>query len=136
MPNTAAERAGLTVAVVSLMFLWLACGASPWTNPAEGAAPIAPRELEPGVTFEQAVFDREGVPMRVWLYTPTDSTGSLALVVIGPAGSDMRTGMALTHADRPEHLPYVREGMAVLSFDIDGYPASPLEHGSAVDAYP
>lgn len=125
----------VVAATVPLMLAWLACGASPWTNPAEGAEPIEPTELEPGVTFEQAVLSRDGVPMRVWLYTPTDVEGPLPLVVIGPAGSDMRTGMALTEADRPEHLPYVREGFAVVSFDIDGYPASPLEHGSAVDAY-
>jgi len=125
----------VVAATIPLMLASLACGASPWTNPAESAGPVAPAELEPGVTFEQAVLSREGVMMRVWFYTPTDAEGSLPLVVVGPAGSDMRTGMALTDGDRPEHLPYVRQGFAVVSFDIDGYPASPLEHGSAVDAY-
>ncbi|MCB9595253.1 MAG: prolyl oligopeptidase family serine peptidase [Sandaracinaceae bacterium] len=122
--NATASRAralGAALALLPLLTAWLACGGGgEWNNPAAGAQEIAPREVAPGVLCRQGVLDRQGVPMRVWLYTPAMVEGSLPLVVIGPAGSDLITGMALSEEDRPEHLPYAAAGLAVVSFDIDG----------------
>jgi dienelactone hydrolase len=107
-----------------ILAICLACGlgggGGAWVNPADEATPIAPTPIASGVTFRQDVIDRDGVPMRVWLYAPTSADGPLPLVVIGPAGSNMRSGMALGEGDVPEHLPYVRAGFVVASFDIDG----------------
>jgi dienelactone hydrolase len=76
--------------------------------------------LEPGIRFQEATLKRGPVPMRVWFYQPEKAAGKLPLVVVPPAGSTLFTGMDLGDGDRPEHLPYVRAGFAVMSFEIDG----------------
>jgi dienelactone hydrolase len=78
------------------------------------------RLLEPGIRFQEATLNRGPVPMRVWFYLPDKATGKLPLMVVPPAGSTLFTGMDLGDGDRPEHLPYVRAGFAVMSFEIDG----------------
>lgn len=66
-------------------------------------------------------------PMRVWLYRPTTPAREpRPLAVIGPAGSDLLSGMQLGDGDRAEHLPWVGDGFVVVSFDIDGA-AAPRE---------
>jgi dienelactone hydrolase/DNA-directed RNA polymerase subunit RPC12/RpoP len=59
---------------------------------------------------------------KLWLYLPEGDLApkSLPCIVIAGAGSNLITGMALGDGDRPEHLPYVRAGFAVLAYELDG----------------
>ncbi len=67
---------------------------------------------------------------KLWIYLPAGShePGSLACVLIGPAGSRMVHGMDLTEGDQAEHYPYAQQGFAVVAFEIDG--ALPNEESS------
>jgi dienelactone hydrolase len=84
----------------------------------------APRRLERGVRFSEVALRGSGPAqtMKVWIYLPDGQhvPGSLPCVFVGPAGSTLITGMALGEGDRTEHLPYVREGFAVVSYELDG----------------
>ena len=91
--------------------------------------------LEPGVEFHEIVLRPRpgqhpgpGRNSKLWLYLPEGKheDKSLSCVLIAPAGSTLLTGMKLENGDRAEHVPYVRAGFAVLSFELDGgVPASP-----------
>lgn len=81
--------------------------------------------LEPGVTLHQIQLPASGVPGhrgKLWLYLPAGAhqDRSLPCVMITGAGSTLLAGMDLGDGDRPEHLPYVREGFAVLAYELDG----------------
>jgi acetyl esterase/lipase len=87
------------------------------TFPALGS----PKQLEKGVDFYEVALKRAGQPMRVWVYVPEHTPGQkLPCVLVGPAGSPLILGMDLTEGDRAEHLPYVRAGYVVVSYEIDG----------------
>ena len=96
-------------------------------------------EILPGVAFREFKLSPAPTPaagppapappgheLTLWLYLPKAADGgdvapkSVPCVLIAPAGSDMITGMFLAPGDRPEHLPYVEAGFAVLSFSLDG----------------
>jgi dipeptidyl aminopeptidase/acylaminoacyl peptidase len=67
-----------------------------------------------------------GSATRLWVYLPKQKAKaprSLPCVLIAPAGSNLLAGMPLVEDDRPEHLPYVRAGFAVIAFDLEGYGA-------------
>ena len=102
-----------------------ACRGCDGTDPkpnSETAAQDSPPtyfKIEPGVAFGEARVGGK----RVWLYRPAtslDKPEPLPLVLIGPAGTNLMTGMSLSGGDRPEHLPYVHAGYAVVSYDITG----------------
>ncbi len=104
-----------------------------------------PREVEPGILFHEVVLPavRPAAPGhsgRLWLYLPAapgggrPAAGSLPCVLIAPAGGRGLTGMQLANGDHPEHLPYVRAGFAVLSFELDG--ADPFPNRPGLPARP
>ncbi len=113
-----------------LLVLFAACGASEASPPPTTAAsvgteaPTGPTdgftELEPGVHWRRDGVQRDGGKTVVWLYRPAETSGPLPLVVIAPAGSTLVTGMDLGDGDRAEHLPYVREGILVVSYSLSG----------------
>lgn len=81
-----------------------------------------PVRLQPGVLFHEVSVPHPEGNTRIWLYLPEKPVAKkIPLVVIAPAGSRLFHGMALGEGDRPEHLPYVREGWAVLSYDLWGH---------------
>ena len=59
---------------------------------------------------------------QVWVYLPRNASAGAKLpcVLIAPAGSRMFHGMTLGDGDKPEHLPWVAAGFAVVSYDISG----------------
>ena len=59
---------------------------------------------------------------NVWVYLPLGAPASAKLpcVLIPPAGSRLFHGMTLGESDKPEQLPWVAAGFAVVSFDISG----------------
>ncbi len=94
-----------------------AAPAPPATWPALGPA----RVVEPGVRLHE-VFLRAGDPSsKVWVYLPENASPKLPCVLIAPAGSIMVTGMELGDGDRPEHLPYIKAGFAVIAYAISGH---------------
>ncbi len=87
--------------------------------------------LQPGIEFYEVHLPgggggnspkMPGHSGKLWLYLPEGdhAPGSLPCIVIAGAGSKLITGMTLGDGDRPEHLPYVREGFAVLAYELDG----------------
>ena len=88
------------------------------------------REIEPGITFHEITLGPPRPPFgstpghsgKLWLYLPSGEhpARSLPCILIAGAGSNLITGMGLGDGDRPEHLPYVRAGFAVLAFELDG----------------
>jgi dienelactone hydrolase len=83
------------------------------------------REIEPGITLHEIRLPggpQPGWSGKLWLYLPTGAKEprSLPCVMIAGAGSNLLTGMDLGDGDRPEHLPYVHAGFAVLAYELDG----------------
>lgn len=79
------------------------------------------RQIEPNITFYEADQPTAvGTTTHLWVYLPAKTTGRIPCVVIAPAGSPLVWGMNLADGDRPEHLPYVRAGFAVVAYTIDG----------------
>jgi dienelactone hydrolase len=100
----------------------------------------APQEITKGVHFYEVTLRRAGVPMKLWLYLPNPAPAAdkLPCVLIAPAGSRLFHGMAFVDGDRPEHLPYVAKGFAVLGYEIDGAitdDATPAQLAAAIAAF-
>lgn len=106
------------VALVALQF----GGLTPKSAAKAASKSAAMVELEPGVYFYETSYcdSSGGVPTRLWVYLPKNRTGDIPCVVIAPAGTRLFHGSDHGDGERPEHLPYVRKGMAVIAYNIDG----------------
>jgi dipeptidyl aminopeptidase/acylaminoacyl peptidase len=84
----------------------------------------APQTLEGGIQFFDVSVsgDAPGQSMRFWAYLPPGDhpAKSLPCVFVAPAGTPFITGQRLGIDDRPEHLPYVKAGFAVIAYELDG----------------
>ncbi len=104
-----------------------------WTMPA--FADLGPgTEIAPGIRFHEVkIAAAGGAPGpasdglaghhgKLWLYLPAGEhkPRSLPCILIAGAGSNLITGKDLGDGDRPEHLPYVLAGFAVLAYELDG----------------
>lgn len=70
---------------------------------------------------QEGDLQRGGRVTRVWIYRPRPlPTWSVPCVLIAPAGSHLFDGMALGEGDRLEHMSYVRAGMVVVAYELDG----------------
>ena len=79
------------------------------------------QKLEPGIMFHEVIFPRKGAATKLWVYLPEDQTQTkIPCVLIAPAGTRLFHGNTLGSGDRPEHLPYVRAGFAVVAYEVDG----------------
>ncbi len=98
------------------------------------AAPVAGvQELEASVFFRELKVERPSCSMRVWLYAPRREVSKpIGCVVVPPAGSNLVSGMRLSRGDRREHLPYVKAGYVVVSFDIDGPMSDGVSEAEAI----
>jgi dienelactone hydrolase len=93
-------------------------------------------ELEAGIRFHEVkIGSSASGPNRIpghggklWLYLPSGNhrPKSLPCILIAAAGSNLITGMSLSDGDRPEHLPYVRAGFAVVAYELDGAISNPV----------
>ena len=82
----------------------------------------AARKVEPGVLVHELSFAHGRITRQIWIYLPEKPAGSsLPCVLVAPAGSPLIYGMELGDGDRAEHLPYVRAGLGVVSYSIDGH---------------
>jgi len=66
--------------------------------------------------------------MELDLYLPAGrhAPKSLPCVFIAPAGSGEH-GIGIADGDRPEHVPYVRAGFAVMAYELSGSLANPAQ---------
>lgn len=91
--------------------------ASRYTLPEIGPS----QKLAPGVLFHEVALPGKPAGSKLWIYLPESLTqAKVPCVIIAPAGSRLFHGMRLGEGDRAEHLPYVRAGMAVVAYEIDG----------------
>jgi acetyl esterase/lipase len=72
--------------------------------------------------------------VRVYLPAKKAADRSLPAVFIAPAGSNCLCGMALAEGDTVEHLPYAKEGFAVVAFSLSGPMPDPPEERTMVKA--
>lgn len=76
---------------------------------------------------------------RVWVYLPENyNKDPVSVVLIPPAGTRLFHGIDLSIGDSHEHIPYVEEGFAVISFDLSGsWPAIETDKNtlSAINNY-
>lgn len=81
----------------------------------------AGRRIVPGVLVYEVRLPGKQVADKLWIYLPEQpATAKLPCVLIAPAGSRPFHGKSLGEGDRAEHLPYVREGFAVVAYEISG----------------
>ncbi len=89
------------------------------------------QRLEPGIMFYEVKLPRKGAN-KLWVYLPEGQTQSkIPCVLIAPAGTRLFHGITLAKGDRPEHLPYVRAGFAVVAYELDG-PLAANASGEAI----
>ena len=89
------------------------------------------REIEPGIMLHEIRLpggNSPGFGGKLWLYLPSGAQGVPCVLITG-AGSNLLVGMDLADGDRPEHLPYVRAGFAVMAFELDGAVANMQQAG-------
>lgn len=98
------------------------------------------RLLEPGIQLHEMQWGpgngytaTPGTSGKMWLYLPAGEARPRALpcVLVTGAGTTLLYGTELGDGDyRDEHLPYVRQGIAVLAYEVDG----PIAADDASDA--
>ncbi len=66
--------------------------------------------------------DGDAPALRLWVYLPDAPPADepIPCVFIAPAGTPLFTGIGLAEGDRPEHVPYVEAGMAVVAYALLG----------------
>ena len=75
-----------------------------------------PTIIRPGVEqFRTKIGDNQ-----LWAYLPAKRSSKLPCIIIAPAGSGMFHGMKIAKGDRPEHVPYVEAGYAVVCYGVTG----------------
>lgn len=79
------------------------------------------QRLEPGIMFYEVKLPGKVATNKLWVYLPEEqSQQKIPCVLIAPAGTRLYHGITLAEGDRPEHLPYVRAGFAVIAYELDG----------------
>jgi dienelactone hydrolase len=108
-------------------------------------------QIEPGVQLQEIPIQGPSADPTGGYYTPPGHGGTLSLylppgqhapqsipcILITGAGSDLVSGMQIGDADRPEHIPYVQAGFAVVAYELDGpsWGDEPEDMRKAFDAF-
>ena len=79
------------------------------------------QKIEDGVVVHKIRLNKDDEASDVWVYLP-EKVGKekLPAVLVTAAGSYLWNGTSLDEGDQPEHLPYVRKGFAVISYETPG----------------
>jgi len=97
------------------------------TTPDFPALP-GPRTPLPYLSFYNVQLDGSGPgrPMELDIYLPAGhhDAKTLPCIFIAPAGNGNHGGK-IEDGDRPEHLPYVKAGFAVVAYELSGTPDDP-----------
>lgn len=82
----------------------------------------AARKIADGIVVHEAKLNPRSTTSDVWIYLPEKVAAKekLPVVLITAAGSYQWNGETLSDGDRPEHLPYVKAGYAVVAYETDG----------------
>lgn len=81
----------------------------------------SPKKVGDGILVYEINLKRENTTNNVWIYLSEKPTREkIPVVLIAPAGSHLVDGASLGESSRPEHIPYVKSGFAVVAYDIDG----------------
>lgn len=94
--------------------------------------PLESRELSEGVHLD--VYAGEKAGEVVWVYSPKPMPKKPGVVLVAPAGGNLRSNPALQDGDRAEHLPYVAAGFVTVSFSLPGVIAEPQTEGTIIAA--
>jgi dipeptidyl aminopeptidase/acylaminoacyl peptidase len=79
------------------------------------------QRVESGVMLYEVKLPGKSGANKLWVYLPEGQTQpKIPCVLIAPAGTRLFHGITLGAGDRPEHLPYVRAGFAVVAYEVDG----------------
>ena len=103
-------------------------GAAPDANIMSNAVTqnLTPGEqIEPGVWRSEVILPVAGDAPRAWVYRPRAALKArtkrhFPCVFIAPAGTDVTGGAGLRDDERATHIPYVRAGMIVVVYEING----------------
>ncbi len=105
--------------------------------PARGTS----RTLEPGVEFFEVDLNvRSGQPGQadtLYVYLPSgeQKPESISCLLIAAAGGTAFSGMGLGRGDQVEHIPYVKEGLAVVAYEVDGELPDDADQNDFLPAY-
>ena len=82
-------------------------------------------EIEHGVWRSEVTLPIGGDAPRAWIYRSAaalkvGTKKRFPCVFIAPAGTDVTGGVALRNDERATHIPYVRAGMIVVAYEING----------------
>jgi dipeptidyl aminopeptidase/acylaminoacyl peptidase len=108
------------------LVLLVGCRPTPRSRPliAIEKLPALPKlaSIEPGIEFAEVKLPRtDERKSKLYVYLPEKRpAGKLPCVLVAAAGGTLFTGTTLGEGSRPEHLPYVREGFAVIAYEQDG----------------
>jgi len=130
--------------LVSILFFSTSCQAQPnkadsdkqevktTKNQAADFPPIGnPKKITNGILVYEVKLNQGNRTNKVWVYLPEKPTkDKIPCVLIAPAGSRLIDGASVGEGSRPEHLPYVKAGFAVISYDIDGEPKDESEEST------
>jgi dipeptidyl aminopeptidase/acylaminoacyl peptidase len=103
----------------------LAAGLSPCGSSAQDSPRVEPPpvfvQVGPHARVHQTSVTREGATTTLWIYLPrAPQRGRIPIVLVAPAGASIFFGMNLGEESRPEHLPYVEAGFAVIAYSVSG----------------
>ena len=93
--------------------------------PTANASPAGSTEIEPGIWRQEVRLRDKGDAPRVWIYRPLAAMGrnlkqKFPCVFIGPSGTTVTSGAALSDHQSDTHTPYARAGMIVVAYELDG----------------
>ncbi len=92
---------------------------------AKGQIAMSGHEIEQGVWRSEVTLPVAGDAPRAWVYEPTAALAPhpktrFPCVFIAPAGTDVTGGAPLNDEERETHIPYVKAGMIVVAYEING----------------
>jgi len=111
------------------VFLWCGGCRYPFSDggflPSANASSTGLSEIEPGIWREEVRLREKGDAPRLWIYRPVAAMGThlkqkFPCVFIAPSGTTVTSGAALSDRQSDTHLPYVRAGMIVVAYELDG----------------
>lgn len=81
----------------------------------------AAEKIEDGVFVHKVRLNQDDDSSDLWIYLPENQTKEkIPAILVTAAGSYLWNGTSLDKGDQPEHLPYVRNGFAVIAYETPG----------------
>lgn len=82
-----------------------------------------PKKIDENILVYEIEIKNNRELNKVWVYLPKETKKEkIPCILIASAGSRLIDGSSLGEGSRPEHIPYVKAGFAVIAYDISGEP--------------